>query len=86
MEIKQLKQVEVVTDDVCDVQPINETGVWNFIGALGLWLQAWWWKMFHLCPGDIEKERVDEFMFDENFDPSTLEGLSLKWTYHHDRF
>ena len=34
----------------------------------------------------LKKERVDEFMFDENFDPSTLEGLGLKWTYHHDRF
>lgn len=39
MEIKELKQVEVITDVLC-MQPINETGVWHFIGALGLWFQA----------------------------------------------
>ena len=34
----------------------------------------------------LRKERADEFMFDENFDPSTLDGFGLKWTYHRDRF
>lgn len=26
----------------------------------------------------LKKERADEFMFDENFDPSTLDGFGLK--------
>ncbi len=50
-----------------------------------IWI-AVMWEMFLLCLGDIKKERADEFMFDENFDPSTLDGFGLKWTYHRDRF
>jgi hypothetical protein len=29
-------------------------------------------------PATLRKERADEFMFDENFDPSTLDGFGLK--------
>ena len=35
-------------------------------------------KCFFYALATLKKERVDEFMFDENFDPSTLEGLGLK--------
>jgi hypothetical protein len=27
---------------------------------------------------DIKKERIDAFMFDENFDPFSLDGFRLK--------
>ena len=35
-------------------------------------------KCFFYALTTLKKERADEFMFDENFDPSTLEGLGLK--------
>lgn len=35
-------------------------------------------KCFFYALATLRKERADEFMFDENFDPSTLEGLGLK--------
>ncbi len=68
------------------MQPINETGVWNFIGALRLWFQAdgeryelqLCEKCFFYALATLIKERADEFMFDENFDPSTLDGFGLK--------
>ena len=34
----------------------------------------------------LRKERAAEFMFNENFDPSTLDGFRLKWTYHRESF
>ena len=95
MEIKQLKQVEVVTDVVCDV--CNQSTKLEF-GTLSA---HWGYGSKHdgerhelqLCEqcffyalATLIKERADEFMFDENFDPSTLDGFGLKWTYHRDRF
>ena len=35
-------------------------------------------KCFFYALATLKKERVDEFMFDENFDPSTLDGYGLK--------
>jgi hypothetical protein len=35
-------------------------------------------KCFFYALATLKKERVDEFMFDENFDPSTLDGFGLK--------
>ena len=79
MEIKQLKPVEVVTDVLCDV--CNQSTKLEFGN-----LSAHWGygskhdgeKCFIYALATLKKERVDEFMFDENFDPSTLEGLGLK--------
>ena len=35
-------------------------------------------KCFFYALATLRKERADEFMFDENFDPSTLDGFGLK--------
>ncbi len=35
-------------------------------------------KCFFYALATLKKERADEFMFDENFDPSTLDGFGLK--------
>ena len=35
-------------------------------------------KCFFYALATLRKGRADEFVFDENFDPSTLEGLGLK--------
>ena len=35
-------------------------------------------KCFFYTLATLKKERVDEFMFDENFDPATLDGFGLK--------
>ena len=35
-------------------------------------------KCFFYALTTLKKERADEFMFDENFDPSTLDGFGLK--------
>ena len=35
-------------------------------------------KFFFYALTTLKKERADEFMFDENFDPSTLDGFGLK--------
>ena len=74
MEIKQLKQVEVVTDVVCDV--CNQSTKLEF-GTLSV---HWGYgskhdgeKCFIYALATLKKERVDEFMFDENFD------LALHW-------
>ena len=35
-------------------------------------------KCFFYALMTLKKERVDEFMFDENFDPSSLDGFGVK--------
>ena len=87
MEIKQLKQVEVVTDVVCDV--CNQSTKLEFGTLWAHWgygskhdgeryeLQLCE-KCFFYALTTLKKERADEFMFDENFDPSTLDGFGLK--------
>ncbi|WP_284077689.1 hypothetical protein [Acinetobacter nosocomialis] len=35
-------------------------------------------KYFFYALVTLKKERADEFMFDEKFDPSTLDGFGLK--------
>ncbi|MEB5928323.1 hypothetical protein MXE90_03355 [Acinetobacter schindleri] len=35
-------------------------------------------KCFFYALTTLKKERADEFMFDENFDPSTLDGFGLR--------
>ena len=35
-------------------------------------------KCFFYALATLKKGRADEFMFDENFDPSTLDGFGLK--------
>ncbi|RZG45322.1 hypothetical protein EXU28_11970 [Acinetobacter wuhouensis] len=35
-------------------------------------------KCFFYALETLKKKRVDEFMFDENFEPSTLDGFGLK--------
>ena len=87
MEIKQLKQVEVVTDVLCDV--CNQLTQLE----LGTLSANWGYgskhdgeryelqlceKCFFYALVTLKKERVDEFMFDEKFDPSTLESFGLK--------
>lgn len=87
MEIKQLKQVEVVTDVLCDV--CNQLTQLEFGTLSANWgydskhdgeiyeLQLCE-KCFFYALATLKKERVDEFMFDEKFDPSTLESFGLK--------
>ena len=87
MEIKQLKQEEVVTDVLCDV--CNQLTQLEFGTLSAHWgygskhdgeryeLQLCE-KCFFYALATLIKERADEFMFDENFDPSTLDGFGLK--------
>ena len=87
MEIKQLQQVEVMTDVVCDV--CNQSTKLEFATLSAHWghgsthdgeryeLQLCE-KCFFYALVTLKKERVDEFMFDEKFDPSTLESFGLK--------
>ena len=87
METKQLKQIEVITDVVCDV--CNQSTKLEF-GALS----AYWGygskhdreryelqlceKCFFYALLTLKKERRDTFMFDENFDYSSLDEFGLK--------
>ena len=78
MEIKQLKQVEVVIDGVCDV--CNQSTKLEF-GTLSAHLGygskhdgeryelQLCEKCFFYALATIVKVRADVFMFDENFDP-----------------
>ena len=87
MEIKQLKQVEVVTDVLCDV--CNQSTELEY-GTLSA---QWGYGSMHdgeryelqLCEKcffyalmTLKKVRADEFMFDENFNASNLDGFGLK--------
>ena len=87
MEIQQTKQVEVVADVLCDV--CNQSTQLEFATLSANWgygskhdgeryeLQLCE-KCFFYAFAILKKERADEFMFEENFDPSTLEGVGLK--------
>ena len=87
MEIQQLKQVEVITDVVCDV--CNHSTKLEF-GTLSADLGydskhdgeryevQLCEKCFFYALSTLKKERIDAFMFDENFDPSNLDGFGLK--------
>ncbi|SDY51242.1 hypothetical protein [Acinetobacter kyonggiensis] len=87
MEIKQLKQIEVVTDVVCDV--CNQSTKLEF-GALS----AHWGygskhdgeryelqlceKYFFYALATLKRKHLGEQIFDENFDPVTLDEFGLK--------
>ena len=87
MEIKQLQQVEVMTDVVCDV--CNQSTKLQFATLSAHWgyssthdgeryeLQLCE-KCFFYALATLKKQRRDEFMFDENFDPSSLDEFGLK--------
>lgn len=87
MEIKQLQQVKVVTDVVCDV--CNQSTTLKFATLSAPWgyssthdgkryeLQLCE-KCFFYALATLKKERRDTFMFDENFDPSSLDAFGLK--------
>ena len=87
MEIQQTKQVEVVADVLCDV--CNQSTQLEFATLSANWgygskhdgeryeLQLCE-KCFFYALATLKKGRADEFMFDENFDPSTLDGFGLK--------
>ena len=76
MEIKELKQVEVITDVLCDV--CNQSTKLEFGTLSAHWgygskhdeeryeLQLCE-KCFFYALATLRKERADEFMFDENF-------------------
>ena len=87
MEIKQLQQVEVMTDVVCDV--CNQSTKLEFATLSAHWghgsthdgeryeLQLYE-KCFFYALATLKKERRDAFMFNENFDPSSLDEFGLK--------
>ena len=87
MEIKQLEQVEVMTDVVCDV--CNQSTKLEFATLSAHWgygstndgeryeLQLCE-KCFFYALATLKKERRDMFMFDENFDPASLDEFGLK--------
>ncbi len=87
MEIKQLQQVEIMTDVVCDV--CNKSTKLQFATLLVHWgygsthdgeryeLQLCE-KCFFYALATLKKERRDAFMFDENFDPASLDEFGLK--------
>ena len=87
MEIKQLEQVEVITDVVCDV--CNQSTKLEFATLSAHWgygsthggeryeLQLCE-KCFFYALATLKKERRDTFMFDENFDPASLDEFGLK--------
>ena len=87
MEIKQLKQVEVVTDILCDV--CNQATQLEFGTLSANWgygsthdgeryeLQLCE-KCFFYTLAPLKKERANEYMFDEKFDPSNLHEFGLK--------
>ncbi|EXF58005.1 hypothetical protein J502_0924 [Acinetobacter sp. 1294596] len=45
-------------------------------------MKVWKYALFRekcfLCLGDMKKERADQCMFDENFNPVTLDEFRLK--------
>lgn len=87
MEIKQLQQVEAMTDVVCDV--CNQSTTLEFANLSAHWGYGSTYdgeryefqlceKCFFYAPTTLKKERRDTFMFDENFDPSSLNAFGLK--------
>ena len=87
MEIKQLKQVEVVTDVLCDV--CNQSTQLEFGTLSAHWgygskhdgeryeLQLCE-KCFFYALATLKRKHLGEQIFDENFDPSILYGFGLK--------
>ena len=87
MEIKKLQQVKVITDVLCDV--CNQSAKLEFATFSAHWgygsthdgeryeLQLCE-KCFFYALATLKKERRDTFVFDENFDPSSLDGFGLK--------
>ncbi len=87
MEIKQLQQVEIMTDVVCDVckqstelQFATLSAHWGYGSAhdgerYELQLCE---KCFFYALATLKKQRRDALMFDENFDPASLDEFGLK--------
>ena len=87
MEIKQLQQAEVMTDVVCDV--CNQSTKLQFAALSAYWgygsthdreryeLQLCE-KCFFYALETLKKQRRDTIMFDENFDPSSIDEFGLK--------
>ena len=87
MEIKKLQQVRFITDVLCDV--CKQSTTLKFATFSAHWgygsthdgeryeLQLCE-KCFFYALATLKKERRDAFMFDENFDPSSLNAFGLK--------
>ncbi len=83
----EIKQVKVITDVVCDV--CNQPTKLEFATLSAHWsyrsthdgeryeLQLCE-KCFFYVLATLKKERRDAFIFDENFDPSSLNAFGLK--------
>ena len=87
MEIKKLQQVRFITDVLCDV--CKQSTTLKFATFSAHWgygsthdgdryeLQLCE-KCFSYALATLKKERRDAFMFDENFDPESLDEFGLK--------
>ena len=87
MEIKKLQQVRFITDVLCDVCKQSTTlkfatfsAHWGYGSTHGgdryeLQLCE---KCFSYALATLKKERRDAFMFNENFDPASLDEFGLK--------
>ena len=87
MEIKKLQQVRFITDVLCDV--CKQSTTLKFATFSAHWgygsthdgdryeLQLCE-KCFSYALATLKKERRDTFMFDENFDLSSLDEFGLK--------
>ena len=87
MEIKKLQQVRFITDVLCDV--CKQSTTLKFATFSAHWgygsthdgeryeLQLCE-KCFFYALATLKKERRDAFMFDENFDPASLDEFGLK--------
>ena len=87
MEIKKLQQVKVITDVLCDV--CNQSAKLEFATLSAHWgygskhngeryeLQLCE-KCFFYALKTLKKQRRDRLMFDENFDPASLDKFGLK--------
>ena len=87
MEIKKLQQVRFITDVLCDV--CKQSTTLKFATFSAHWgygsthdgdryeLQLCE-KCFSYALATLKKERRDAFMFDENFDPASLDEVGLK--------
>ena len=87
MEIKKLQQVRFITDVLCDV--CKQSTTLKFATFSAHWgygsthdgeryeLQLCE-KCFFYALATLKKERRDAFMFNENFDPASLDEFGLK--------
>ncbi|WP_347456084.1 hypothetical protein ABEF89_00535 [Acinetobacter thermotolerans] len=87
MEIKELKQVEVITDVLCDVCMQStqlEFGTLSANWGYGSKYDGQRYELqlceqcFFYALAILKKERADQSMFDEKFDPATLDRFGLK--------